>query len=288
MALLRILLSNPIMTYYDDIQFTWGDIQPDCRTVVDAGWPHLCNLQLKTGGEMYFGVDGGAREMFGPQEALLFWHHPRHRFQYGPGDCGFWEHHWVTFRGSRALRLMEQGFMELSADFRLRIADAEPMRVLFSRLVSTVCSPELEAQRKAAEGLVLLERVLNLALEEKHRRRSALPSSPQRLARVEQTLREEAHRATDVYALARQAGFSEAHFRRLFRAHYGQSPHQYLLHLVMQRAARQLVFTDQPVAIIGAESGYEDPAQFSKAFRKQMSLSPQQWRQSHRLSRPER
>lgn len=271
------------MNYYNDITCIWGNVLPECRAVIDGGWPDLCNLHLKTRGEMEFGVDGSVRELFGPHDAVLFWHHPLHRFQYRPGTSGSWEHHWVTFRGPRALRILEQGFMALSPDFRLRIADPEPFGLLFRELVDVVLSENLDPLRKSAKGLVLIERVLNLAWEEKCSQRFAVPKSRQRLTQVEQALRERTNRSTDVYAIARRMGFSDAHFRRLFRANYGVSPHQYLLHLVMQRAARQLVSSDHPVSLIGSNVGYEDPAQFSKAFRKLMGQSPQQWRNHHQL-----
>jgi AraC-like DNA-binding protein len=82
----------------------------------------------------------------------------------------------------------------------------------------------------------------------------------------------------DFESLATNLHLSYSHFRRLFRRHIGKSPHDYLLLCKMQRAARDLQRSGRQVKDVAYEAGYDDPAQFSKLFKKKIGLSPQQFR----------
>jgi AraC family transcriptional regulator of adaptative response / methylphosphotriester-DNA alkyltransferase methyltransferase len=50
----------------------------------------------------------------------------------------------------------------------------------------------------------------------------------------------------------------------------------------MQRAARLLVMTDEPVQRIAAAVGYRQPAQFAKAFRRRFGCTPTEFRARRR------
>ena len=48
----------------------------------------------------------------------------------------------------------------------------------------------------------------------------------------------------------------------------------YLARLRAERAAAMLVSTDLPVAVVGTEVGWPDPAYFSRRFRASFGVSP--------------
>jgi AraC family transcriptional regulator len=78
--------------------------------------------------------------------------------------------------------------------------------------------------------------------------------------------------------LARVAALSPNHLLRTFRQAFGQTPHQYLTELRLERARALLAQTDQPVTAICLAVGFESPGSFSTLFRRRYGLAPSQLR----------
>jgi AraC-like DNA-binding protein len=78
--------------------------------------------------------------------------------------------------------------------------------------------------------------------------------------------------------LARQVYLSRSTFAERFTALIGAPPITYLTRWRMQVAAQRLRESRRSVAQISAEVGYESEIAFAKAFKRQFSLSPAQWR----------
>jgi AraC-like DNA-binding protein len=72
---------------------------------------------------------------------------------------------------------------------------------------------------------------------------------------------------------AREACLSEFHFHRLFRATFGETPHDFLTRLRMDRA-RQMLASERSVTEVCFEVGYESLGSFSSKFRAQFGRSP--------------
>lgn len=83
---------------------------------------------------------------------------------------------------------------------------------------------------------------------------------------------------TSLAALARAAAMSPYHFLRTFRAVVGMAPHQYLLRLRLQRAARRLRAESTAVADIAYDCGFADLSTFNRRFRRVTGLTPTQFR----------
>jgi AraC family transcriptional regulator len=82
--------------------------------------------------------------------------------------------------------------------------------------------------------------------------------------------------------LSREAGISPFHFARLFRRQTGASPFEYITRLRMQRAAENLVATNQPVGEIANASGYEHAGHFATAFKRVYGETPIAFRKRNR------
>lgn len=89
-------------------------------------------------------------------------------------------------------------------------------------------------------------------------------------------------RPWSVAAMAREAGLSVSRFSRSFRAAMGVPPNRFLERERLRRARVLLESTDLPVAEIGRQVGYLDPAYFSARFRAGCGVSAIGWRRSRR------
>ncbi|MDC0667811.1 helix-turn-helix transcriptional regulator [Nannocystis radixulma] len=75
-------------------------------------------------------------------------------------------------------------------------------------------------------------------------------------------------------AMAKVAGYSPFHFARLFKATTGLAPHQFVLQLRLERAARLLRGRDPKLGDIALATGFYDQAHFTTVFRKAFGVTP--------------
>jgi AraC-like DNA-binding protein len=80
--------------------------------------------------------------------------------------------------------------------------------------------------------------------------------------------------------LGRQVGLSRSALHERFTQFLGQPPMQYLANWRIQVGSRLLRETQQTVASIALDVGYESEAAFSRAFRRLVGLPPGAWRRS--------
>ncbi len=76
-----------------------------------------------------------------------------------------------------------------------------------------------------------------------------------------------------LHQAASEACLSEYHFHRLFRSTFGETPHDFLTRLRMDRA-RQLLASNRTVTEVCLDVGYESLGSFSTKFRAQFGRSP--------------
>jgi len=78
--------------------------------------------------------------------------------------------------------------------------------------------------------------------------------------------------------LAQRVGLSPFHFHRKFGAYFGESLHQHIKRLRLERAAYALVHGGTPVRQIARDSGYKTVSAFSHAFSGFAGESPTRYR----------
>lgn len=96
-------------------------------------------------------------------------------------------------------------------------------------------------------------------------------------------MRENLHRKVKIEEIAAYAGFSVSHFSALFHQKTGFSPISYLTHLKIQQACHYLDFTDMKVNQVSMKIGFDDPFYFSRTFRKEMNISPAEYRNKKKI-----
>jgi transcriptional regulator GlxA family with amidase domain len=89
--------------------------------------------------------------------------------------------------------------------------------------------------------------------------------------------------ANPVEEMVRLAGVPARTFKRRFTRATGFSPIQYVQHLRVDQAKRQLESTSIPVDEISWRVGYEDPAFFRRLFKRLTGIAPGAYRRSFTL-----
>ena len=81
--------------------------------------------------------------------------------------------------------------------------------------------------------------------------------------------------------LERLSGLSRSSFMAAFDREVGTSPMRYVAERRMRKAEELLASTQEPVAQISWQCGFESPAAFTRAFRRYHGESPQQYRKQN-------
>jgi AraC-like DNA-binding protein len=82
--------------------------------------------------------------------------------------------------------------------------------------------------------------------------------------------------------LARGAATSPYHFLRTFRRLVGMTPHQFVLHTRLNRAAVWLRGSREPISAIALDAGFDDLSTFNRRFRRVIGVSPSVYRARRR------
>ncbi|MBO9604886.1 MAG: AraC family transcriptional regulator [Paenibacillaceae bacterium] len=145
--------------------------------------------------------------------------------------------------------------------------------VVFAALYAVMA--ELESFLAAHPRDGLAEPAANEALARRIAREieSAVYVSPQRTPEPESAL---------IAGIARTVGVSERHCNRVFRKLYRMPPRGYLTLLRLQEGMRRLIHEREPIASIAAALGYQNAFSFSRQFKKQVGLTPAEFRRERR------
>lgn len=180
--------------------------------------------------------------------------------------------YFVHFCGHRAAVLLDEA--GLVPGTCITLADMGPAVDLFDDLVAAVSSE----QEAAARVRALLLELLVLRCAEARRTDSVNRS---RAFETFQTCRALASRdlaqIRDPSDLARAAGLDVAYLCRLFRRFSGQTTSRFLMQLRLREAARRLRESNCLVKQVAADLGFSDPFHFSRAFKREYKVSPDQF-----------
>jgi AraC family transcriptional regulator len=84
--------------------------------------------------------------------------------------------------------------------------------------------------------------------------------------------------------LASAAAFSRYHFHRIFKALAGESLHDYVRRLRLERAALKLKRADGPIIDIALGAGFETHESFTRAFKDMFKAHPSEYRAAHQAA----
>jgi AraC-like DNA-binding protein len=146
-----------------------------------------------------------------------------------------------------------------------------------------------EAARDDGDQAALEELTLRLcgavaAARASTHRSSRAPSTRdgRRISEALRRLEAEAEGHIALADLARDAAMSPYHFLRTFCRVVGMTPHQFVLHTRLHRAAVRLRRTDETVSAVAFDAGFNDLSTFNRRFRRVMGVNPGVYRSSGR------
>jgi AraC family transcriptional regulator len=152
------------------------------------------------------------------------------------------------------------------------VADADAAR----RGEARVCFEELALCVVARVGKLLV--ALDSSARSNQPARSPSKRDRQRITDALRLIEAQSERPLSLEQLARGAAMSRYHFLRTFSAVAAMTPHQFLLHTRLRRAAARLRGSDDRISAIALEAGFSDLSTFNRRFRRLLGVSPQDYR----------
>lgn len=196
------------------------------------------------------------------------------------------EGHIVTISADRFERMLAMcdGALALMAEPRVLSLDCDGRDARAAEAMIGAIASEFsitdrwQSQRIEALMLALLVQICRRLADELGTSSSGRPDADAKALafRAEVDRRFRSHASLKTYA--RAVGVSETHLNRICRRAFGTSALGLIQRRVMLEASRDLTFTSHPVAEIAEKLGYDDPAYFSRAFRKHTGMSPRAFR----------
>jgi AraC-like DNA-binding protein len=270
--LIKILTYLIIMSYFNDITFINSGVTPDCISSIKKQYEHKYSLQLNQSGKSLFGINH--RKPLILEGPVVYYFLTENIYHYGSCDEHGFHQKFINFCGTRANRIMREGFQEIAPEGYLRLTNPDKFVPVFDDLVLLVSNWKSQNQ---APAVVLLEKLLSLLIES-----SAESLNTDRLSKkikdLALTIRNAPFENWDFKKVAGSYLFlSYSHFRRLFREVMQYSPHDFLLNCRFQAAATKLR-EDKTIQEIASDCGYDDPVVFSRMFKKRLGISPKYYR----------
>jgi AraC-like DNA-binding protein len=109
------------------------------------------------------------------------------------------------------------------------------------------------------------------------------PELLSRLCEARDLLRDCEDEPYSVSVVARASGLTCFHFIRLFKAIFGETPHQYRSRAQIERAKHLLIVTDLSITDICMSVGFSSLGSFSALFSRRVGMSPSEFQRHHRL-----
>lgn len=168
-------------------------------------------------------------------------------------------------------------------EFRMNVSEPSMERIL------TLMVEELKVNGKSGRlymdslAYALATRYLlfgSVPLRQVHLKASGLPARI--LKRVHEKIESHLEDDLSLESLAKESGYSPAHFLRMFRAATGLTPHQYVLELRLRRAQACLRQGRSSIVDVSLACGFSSQSHMTSVFRKRFEMTPAQFRRTSR------
>lgn len=250
----------------------------ELRTGTDYDWHGLkrgsaefCLFQYTLAGRGQLAF-AGARHTVQPGQAMLLWFPHDNRYWLAQGDT--WRHFYLCLAGREIMRAW-QAVVRRHGPL-ITLDDGSPALAAAAGTCLACLTGRIRDPWSASAQAYGIAMALCAELLGEPAPRPAHPA----IAAAKRWA--EAHLADGIGAadLARAAGLGRSHFSRLFARCEGVAPARWLTDLRLREAARLLREDALGVAAIAARCGFADPSYFCRAFRREIGVSPGEYRSS--------
>lgn len=259
------------MNFYKGLQFPFASHVADGHKRVHV--PQYYGIQFHETGTLNLRI-GKQGKMRSYQGAVVFITHPGAEFSYEISATEKHNYYAVCFTGSRVAHYLRSGLLSLAPRV-YRIADPERFR-------KTILEFCLLRRREEYDFCTLKLEELLLLLHRPGKPRASgpvLPYQTEKLEKLAEAIRREPGRGWDFAREAAKLNVSLRHFRTLFARVNRMTPGHFLLRERLDRAARELLATQDAVKAVADRSGFADEFYFSRIFKKYYRLAPRSYRE---------
>lgn len=208
-------------------------------------------------------VDKGRAFLCSQDQPYLYYHNP--------AISDHWEFIWLGLSGLSGQLI----FKSIQRDFG-SIVELSPASKTVTRMFKALEFSERQ-QWDSIVKLSVFATTFLLGLIEDLRQANSLLSSG-RMDEVLEYVRNHYQEAIDATTLSHQFGYSREHFTRLFKKWVGQTPGIFLSELRLEKAKELLRMTPLPLQTVAQQSGFANINYLCTVFRKQISVTPLQYR----------
>ncbi|MBD2867670.1 helix-turn-helix transcriptional regulator [Paenibacillus arenilitoris] len=170
---------------------------------------------------------------------------------------------------------------------RLRGEDQAEAEASLEKLVRLYDRKDSFSQQRFQAHLLDLLILINQLCEQPLKAKISFPTSKER--HVQSVISYlEGHYQEDITleSLQEELHLSKYYLAKTFKEVTGSTIFQFLMQRRIYQAKIALIGEDKPITDIGYEVGFKHPSHFSRAFKLQTALTPEQYRKQNRLRSP--
>lgn len=170
-------------------------------------------------------------------------------------------------------------WLERAREYSLSVNDSvHSHRGILSRLMMKLYAEF--AQLDDASSLAIEGLALETLAEVSRRQVKSERTPPRWLAQTTEILRDGFSARLTVTQLASKVGVHPVHLAREFRRFHCCTIGDYIRHLRIEQACRELRMSNQSLAAIAAGAGFSDQSHFSRTFKRHTGMTPAEYRKT--------
>ncbi len=234
------------------------------------GWIQLPNSRIALGAGEVFAIAPGIPH------------------SYGADAENPWTIHWFHLGGNRSGEAVNALLHEQTTPSQaLRVGFSEERTALFDRIFDTFLKGYSTANLLYA-NLATSFFLASLIQPENFGNAPVAGAVVNATSKAIQYMQQHVSESVTLDNIARAAHLSTSFFCRKFKRDTGYAPIAYFNHLRIQKACQLLHFSNLRINEVAAQIGIDDPFYFSRLFKKQLGVSPVEYRKSEGIGRAAR
>jgi AraC-like DNA-binding protein len=231
-----------------------------------------CLFKYTLRGEGTFEDGDGKHRMTRERGFLCEINDPRTAYYYPPEGREPWTFVWAVFDGREVFPTVRDIVRRHGGVYTLPEKSREIRRLMELR------REDGKAYRVTPGGGARIVTDLLLALVESKERSRPEPPEHVLVRRAQETVARKIGENLNVTELASLLSVSREHLTRTFKDETAQTPHDYIVQQKMMLACHLLKETPMSKKEICAHLGYDEPAHFTRTFKRVMQMTPTQFR----------